>query len=914
MSADGLRDDVGGYSYTVDRIDLHPGAYAHAPCVCPANSGNVGHSVRNDIALLHLKLPADAPLPTTRAAPVPVLTSLTDSTSIDGGGVHVQLDQAADFGASTTVQPIVVGLGISDQGIDFHRRRGRAVLDAPGPDWSTGCEGVFVCPGSPPPSDPTCALNGAHGAYTATEIEIARTSSAPGVFDGPFLDHGDSGGPLILRRRDDAADPHDVADLPGPDSYYIVGVASVSGGADVPIGPAPDGQYIAAHAATFGSPYSDVGAWLDKRLADSDADGVANYADNCPFVFNPQQEDTNLLAEVQNERNLGCPALGACPNDLGQAPSSSGAYSDYFQRYLAGDACDPVASTQIERTGGSFANGDMGPCDLIVIGPGTYRYVPNWGGTCPRQVYGSLQMTSWIGDRGGAAASVQGTSEPAFCLCPSGDPAQCRGRAGCSIAADNDFPPPTGQGSLLHWHPMTQQTGFFSRVYQQFAPMSTVHQERTATTYQSFGGQWDFTKDLAALSLPPWTSAVSGVLWAHVDTFNGSATFCPTRDVCDGPLVANINNHYTTTTVTETNGVLARFVPAPIPIPWHVGGWLDGYDGDPGPGDPSELPWTAVLQNADTGTAGVLSQFAGTIRDQSGSYGPSALALLQSVAAGGADLVVGDDVATGITQTAAQPMPALIVTHGATGQVLGALRIQDGRVVGFPAQSGSPATPQDVVAYDAYGARLFAMRATGGSAALATIDIASALAGAGQPVSIPITGDVPTHPVAMRWNAVSRSLYIVDRTGSTPSSIMRLLRLSPSGAAEELWRTLPSCTSPSASLSVSAAGELVLGLSGVPLPSFSEIVVLDRDGRALLSTDVIGTLIAPAFAIPRGIDLPLQGAMAGESNLRTRVVPRRELAPRICGALWLQAQVDTSSGPSGVGSCAHDDGGDDEED
>jgi hypothetical protein len=462
---------------------------------------------------------------------------------------------------------------------------------------------------------------------------------------------------------------------------------------------------------------------------------------------------------------------------------------------------------------------------------------------------------------------------------------------------------------------MTQQTASFPPASARFTPLSTVHQERApATTYQSFVGLWDFTKDRGALGLLPGTSDVSGVLWAHVDSFNGSAASCDTRSVCDGPLVTNINNHYTATTVTEANGVIARFVPSPIPVVWHVGGWVDGYDGDPGPGDPAELPWTAVLQNTGTGTAGVLSQFAGEIHDQSSLYGASALALLGSVTAGTADIVVGDDVATGITRPSAQPMAALVVANGSAAQVVGALQIHAGKVAGIEAAAGTALPHQDLLSYDAYDARLFGIGVAGDTATLTPIDVPSALIGVAQPLPVSITGSVPTHPVAMAWNGISRSLYVVDQPGASPFTVTRLLQISPGGVAVELWRTHPSCTAPSARLSVSAAGEVVLGLGDVPIPGSSEVVVLDPDGRALLSTDIVGRLAAPTFAIPRGIDLALHSPLPGQSSLLTRVVPRRDLAAGICGALWLQAQVDASDGSSALGSCRWEDGGDDEDD
>lgn len=320
-------------------------------------------------------------------------------------------------------------------------------------------------------------------------------------------------------------------------------------------------------------------------------------------------------------------------------------------------------------------------------------------------------------------------------------------------------------------------------------------------------------------------------------------------------------------------------------------GWIDWIDGRPGqPGPPDPLPYWAV-----TDTSQIVQLSGASATNRTTSFSATALSLLGGVAAGTADALVGDDVAEGI-QVGTSPLSVVVVAHGTT-TVQGALHGAGGRAEGIAVTPlGTNIDPPDLRAYDAYDSALFSLHATPSGASLTNVDVAAALRAQSQVTSIPLVGAIPEAPLALVWNRFTRSLFVADVLADrrTRRKALRLLAIDPvSGEARELWRTrdvgrgAPS----SAYLSVSARGEIVLGLDRDGFERDTEIVLLDAAGVPQRSIASERDLAGAPQALSVGVSVPVPAAVrdgiGDDVGTRVEFVPREDLRQGICGAPWL---------------------------
>lgn len=142
----------------------------------------------------------------------------------------------------------------------------------------------------------------------------------------------------------------------------------------------------------------------------------------------------------------------------------------------------------------------------------------------------------------------------------------------------------------------------------------------------------------------------------------------------------------------------------------------------------------------------------------------------------------------------------------------------------------------------------------------------------------------------MAYNGSTAALFALDAVADGHKVRLRLLRVDPSGASTELWRTRAVHALPRAFVSVSQEGEVVVSLRH---DQRSEFVTTDRNGVPQLSGDVHGRLWKGAIGSAAGISLPLeQKPHQDQSNLRLVLVKRPEAARGLCGAPWLLHHAD----------------------
>jgi hypothetical protein len=386
---------------------------------------------------------------------------------------------------------------------------------------------------------------------------------------------------------------------------------------------------------------------------------------------------------------------------------------------------------------------------------------------------------------------------------------------------------------------------------------------------------------------------------------------------CDGDtsFTGETNNLYTHTCWTVPGGIQFTEDSTPPPPPWSVlypsgvifnpYGWIDQIDG--GPGEPGPLSWFTF-----TDTSQVLSVSGTTVSNVTSNFLPSALSTLAGVAAGTADMLVGDDVAEGFMQ-GTTPNAVVVVDHGTT-TVQGALSIVNGRVQGSSVTPiGAALDPPDRRAYDAYDATLYSLHVASTGVTLTNVDVAAALVGGTHVTTTRLVGVMPEAPLAFVWNRFTKMLYVVDVASVGGQKVLRLLTIDPaSGRGRELWRTddMGRGAPSAAYLSVSFNGEVVLALADEKpgdarraewpiwrrgradegILGNSEVVLLNATGAPQLSVDTLGKLIDAPQAVAAGVNMPVSMTTTGlgdDVGMRVGLIPRRDMRPGICGAWWL---------------------------
>ncbi len=648
--------------YAIDALLANPAAFSDLgrcatedPFNCAKSDDNTDSDRGHDLAIFHFRggnnLPSHYGI-----QPLKVITSITGGSG--AFGLHPTLNQAIDFSTATTVRGFPVGWGNDDiPGPNAERHAGVAAFELStatgwvGPNWDDVCYGPTVdCKGNPIAT----SCGGNSGFSFEKIVYMDRLSNGDGTFTGVAASNGDSGGPLLVEAGFGASELPDLGLPQGTRAIFGVysgGNAQVGDG--VTLSPSYNEEMV--YAPTY---EAANGTWIENSVTqlefDLDGDGIPGFADNCPLVANPLQENTNYLAEYQDEQNRGCVDFpgDVCPA-LHALPTADDAMAAAFHATFPGDACDPAVSTETGRTGITFGDGVVGPpCVVVQISGNQTSSHVDLGSSCEHQLNTQLRLSSWVGDNSGNAptAGDLGKTSPTFCRCDGatsatdGDQAalDCststpQGGSPCIVANDRTLP----GGSLntsSGWRTITERIIAKNIAYDlaPFPNVQTAFQERV-DTYPDLSAthNWNMLTDWGVFNsgtVPPLVT-LEGVMWSHVGAFNGTSVFASARGSSN--LVTNLDNHYFTLLGTESFGLRFQVIVPPA-FHFHIGGWFDGVDGDPGPGDPVFLPWLAFTSNGDVvrliGSAGSIA---------TSSFTSPAISLLSGVANGTADLLVG---------------------------------------------------------------------------------------------------------------------------------------------------------------------------------------------------------------------------------------------------------------------------------
>jgi hypothetical protein len=889
----------GGASLNVDDVVFAPGAYANlGSCSVTSNINcakadrpptadpTAGRNLESDEAIVHL---------TSNSHPVVrVITDISDpSLSSSASWAHVDINPSTDLASTSTAQPIVVGWGNDDQNTTT-RRSGFAQFTLDPVGWDEACGGAWTCLG--PPSG-ACSINGTGGGHPITALVVHRV-----LPDGIVPAAGDWGGPLIVSGGTSGFNGAGggMADLAPTGEPFILGV--MSAGDETPGGQSlPSGQdFPSEYSATF---HAANGAWIEKITHDFDGDGIADDADNCPTVPNAGQSDTNFDAELQFVLDLdacGDYSSTGCPAGEGHVPTASDtdAYVSHFHAFYPGDACDTNATTAASTFTATNPFGQQDTCVQCTIIGSTMAGCSPWPGhLCPTRWTSGIHLDSFIGSPLGDAPTTTGTTEPSFCRCDGADSdptwhADCQSSSmplPCTIGRDILFPEPAalpGSG----WQHLT--LGSFGGIVFDvpYVPLQTTHQEKSDSTILSGAFNpvanagadsiWDFLTDRSEFGVPTSSTSMTGVLWANVQTFE-AVSF-------EGNPVTNLPDSFLPTTVAVEPGVVFRaFNPLYRPVfgIWELGGQ---------PHDTGDPPWTVIVN----GIAPIEQTMTGGSSLAGDRYDAVALSLLAGVGSGASDLLVGDDVVAGVAFHATLNA-AVIVGHDTT-DVLGALSPNvAGRVGGVLARTSVPGVdPVDLRSYDATDGVLRSLHVAGAAAALTAVDVQAALTGVSRSVTTPVTGVIPSGPLAVAWNQGESSLYVLDAPSIRHRTALRLLRIDPKSVSRELWR-LEGVRQPPANVFLSMSRDSSERVLSMVVDGRSEIAAFDSNGVATWSTTVSGELAAPAISSDGGVSLALRGLEGRfeKGLLRLRLIPRTHTAKQLCGAPWLREHA--ASDPRG---------------
>jgi hypothetical protein len=293
-------------------------------------------------------------------------------------------------------------------------------------------------------------------------------------------------------------------------------------------------------------------------------------------------------------------------------------------------------------------------------------------------------------------------------------------------------------------------------------------------------------------------------------------------------------------------------------------------------------------------SAPIEQTIAGEARPAGERFDGAGLALLASVGAGTSDLLVGDDVVTGVPFQSTV-MAAVVVDHGTTNVRGGFVVSAIGQIATATGRPGiTSADPPDLRAYDATNALLRSLHVDSTGASVTTVDVRAALAGRSSTSTVAVSGAVPQAPLALAWNASESSLYLVDAVSTGLKDVaLRLLRIDRDYGSTELWRLQGVRKLPDAVLlSMSPQNERVLGIVS---EGHSEVASFDGLGSPQWSLSVVGAFATAPISTQAGASFALR--RTGDTSrglLDLRHVARADTASHLCGTHWLRHQVVTS--------------------
>lgn len=611
--------------------------------------------------------------------------------------------------------------------------------------------------------------------------------------------------------------------------------------------------------------------------ADSDHDKVSDLEDNCPYVFNDQQ-DSNLDAELAVSRSAhpewsqSWPWEGRKP-----IPSDPPEYKQHWHDWYRGDACDKtavVATRPKQATYHSHVQSGLGCIHITFGGVSSSSYDPN--GSCPVAIEdGWLQQTGYRSSQTGFAPDVGGAYKPAACRCDviKTNREACQESWGCRYGEDGAFP--ISSDNAPWFQVTTEREGNPNNWYASLVGQTSISfrapvPERTLSTKDSFWNPFYpyAQQDIARLGVPGATS-LSALYWTHV-------TFMP-----DGASWAeNLNNNYVPLHAKIGPGVVFHWVP-PFARKWRPGLWTRRFAG---------RKWGAInhmtFARTEAGSAIVVEQDEAGVSDVTTAFTPSALSALWLAAGGSAEILVADDHVASSNPGLAVPSALLLVPG--TAQILGAFSATPAGVT-YEAAHELPAQPSTTLrSYDADTGMLYSLESVANELQLVSRPIADALLGNPTQTAVPIGGALK-QPLAAVWAAGQRRLLVLDSDGGSGS--LRLFAVGLDGAAVELWRTLEAPALPSeAFLSLGGFGEIVISynLGG----GFEVISVRADDGQPLRSLRDSGALDGPATSDGYGFTLPrAQAPDENHPNMQLVYMARDAASVGVCGTSFFASLV-----------------------
>jgi hypothetical protein len=418
-----------------------------------------------------------------------------------------------------------------------------------------------------------------------------------------------------------------------------------------------------------------------------------------------------------------------------------------------------------------------------------------------------------------------------------------------------------------------------------FPALTTTHQEFSDLTSGGPGGSfdpnlavratWDFPADLAAFGQPGATS-LTGVRWGSVRSFT------PGPSEFQAP--ENARNSYVPGKVELQGETIFAFSnPRYTPVfgIWELGG---------SPHDPGDPPWETLVDGA---SVPIEQTIAGGALFAAQRFDTAGLSLLAGVGPGTSDLLVGDDVITGVPFRS-NLTAAVVVDHGTTN-VRGAFTVSPlGQVTTVTGGRTFSSDPPDLRSYDAADALLRSLHVDASGASVTIVDVQAALAGTTRTSTVAVSGATPQAPLALAWNGAEASLYVVDAVQSGSKDMaLRLLRIDRKYGSTELWRLEGVHKLPDALLlSMSPQNERVLG---IVIEGHSEIAAFDSVGSSLWSVRVAGELAAAPISTDGGASLALRRQKdTSHGLLKLRYIARAKAAKHLCGTQWLRDHVVTS--------------------
>jgi hypothetical protein len=213
----------------------------------------------------------DRAVPASIATPIPAITSIHDE-GYSKNTAHLALSAEKGFAKTPGW---VAGWGVADE-CGISRNIGTMMFEQGSLNgrehfyWAQGCVSVRSCSGDFMPTDGACPSS---WDKRADFIKMHRTQSRPGVFDGPMIASGDSGGALsIFRLRG------------GLIRQYLLGVISQGQGGAQCGERLEDYDLVAGMAPTFGE---GVGSFIESQLhtwVDTEIRPIKPPRPHIPFI------------------------------------------------------------------------------------------------------------------------------------------------------------------------------------------------------------------------------------------------------------------------------------------------------------------------------------------------------------------------------------------------------------------------------------------------------------------------------------------------------------------------------------------------------------------------------------------------------------------------------------------------------